>query len=74
MTMTTLDYHELAMHRRQLILDLVKELDADLAMLARDEHAATGGSTAKSERASRRLMNLIALVEPDLVIPADPDS
>jgi hypothetical protein len=36
-------------------------------MLAKDEYAQTNGFTTKAERASRRLMNLVALVEPDLI-------
>ena len=60
-------YLELGMTRKGLILDLVKGLDSDLVMLAKDEYAQNGGSTEKAERASRRLMNLVALVEPDLI-------
>lgn len=60
-------YLELGMTRKGLILDLVKGLDADLVMLAKDEHAQTNGFTTKAERASRRLMNLVALIEPDLI-------
>lgn len=60
-------YLELGMTRKALILDLVKGLDADLVMLAKDEYAQTDGFTKKADRASRRLMNLIALVEPDLI-------
>lgn len=60
-------YLELGMTRKGLILDLVKALDADLVMLAKDEHAQNDGSTEKADRASRRLMNLVALIEPDLI-------
>ena len=60
-------YLELGMTRKSLILDLVKALDSDLVMLAKDEHAQNDGSIVKAERASRRLMNLVALVEPDLI-------
>ena len=60
-------YLELAMTRKALILDLVKQIDADLVMLARDEYANCDGMTTKAERATRRLMNLIALTEPDLL-------
>lgn len=60
-------YLELGMTRKGLILDLVKALDSDLVMLAKDEYAQTNGFTTKAERASRRLMNLVALIEPDLI-------
>lgn len=60
-------YLDLGMTRKALILDLVRGLDADLVMLAKDEYAQNAGSTEKADRASRRLMNLIALVEPDLI-------
>jgi hypothetical protein len=60
-------YLELGMTRKGLILDLVNGIDADLVMLAKDEHAQNDGSTTKAERASRRLMNLVALTEPDLI-------
>lgn len=67
MDITPEQYLELGMTRKGLILELVKGIDADLAMLAKDEHAATDGSTTKAERATRRLMNLVALIEPDLI-------
>lgn len=60
-------YLDLGMTRKQLILDLVRGLDTDLVMLAKDEYAQNDGSTSKADRASRRLMNLVALVEPDLI-------
>ena len=52
---------------KEFLYHLVKALDADLVMLAKDEYAQTNGFTTKAERASRRLMNLVALVEPDLI-------
>jgi hypothetical protein len=67
MDITPEQYLELGMTRKGLILELVKGIDADLAMLAKDEHAVTDGSTTKAERATRRLMNLVALIEPDLI-------
>lgn len=67
MDITPEQYLELGMTRKGLILELVKALDSDLVMLAKDEHAANDGSTTKSDRASRRLMNLVALIEPDLI-------
>jgi hypothetical protein len=67
MDITPEQYLELGMTRKGLILDLVKALDADLAMLAKDEYAVTDGFTTKAERATRRLMNLVALIEPDLI-------
>jgi len=66
-------YLDLGMTRKQLILDLVRGLDTDLVMLAKDEHAQNDGSTSKADRASRRLMNLVALVEPDLIV-ANPEA
>lgn len=60
-------YIELGMTRKALILDLVKGIEADLVMLAKDEYAQTDGFTTKADRASRRLMNLVALTEPDLI-------
>ena len=64
---TPVQYLDLAMTRKALILGLVKQIDADLVMLARDEYANCDGMTTKAERATRRLMNLIALTEPDLL-------
>lgn len=66
-------YLELGMTRKQLILDLVQGLDTDLVMLGKDEYAQNDGITKKSERASRRLMNLVALIEPDLIV-ANPEA
>lgn len=66
-------YLELGMTRKQLILDLVRGLDTDLVMLAKDEYAQNDGSTSKADRASRRLMNLVALIEPDLIV-ANPEA
>lgn len=60
-------YLELGLTRKALLLELVKGIDSDLIMLAKDEHAQNDGMTTKSERASRRLMNLVALIEPDLI-------
>lgn len=67
MDITPEQYLELGMTRKGLILELVKGIDSDLAELALIEHAMTAGSTQKSERATRRLMNLVALIEPDLI-------
>jgi hypothetical protein len=67
MDITPEQYLELGMTRKGLILELVKGIDADLVMLAKDEYAVTDGFTTKAERATRRLMNLVALTEPDLI-------
>ena len=67
MDITPEQYLELGMTRKGLILELVRGIDADLVMLARDEYAQNDGSTTKAERATRRLMNLVALIEPDLI-------
>lgn len=60
-------YLELGLTRKALLLELVKGIDTDLLMLAKDEYAQNDGMTTKSERASRRLMNLVAMIEPDLI-------
>ncbi len=67
MDITPEQYLELGMTRKGLILDLVNGIDTDLAMLAKDEQAQSDGLSLKAERATRRLMNLVALVEPDLI-------
>lgn len=49
---------------KQMLTQLVSQLDADIVMLAKDEHAQNGGSTEKAERAANRLMAIVALVAP----------
>jgi hypothetical protein len=67
MDITPEQYLELGMTRKGLILDLINGIDRDLLMLAKDEYVQTNGFTEKADRASRRLMNLVALIEPDLI-------
>jgi hypothetical protein len=67
MDITPEQYLELGMTRKALILDLVNGIDSDLLMLAKDEYAANDGATTVADRATRRLMNLVALIEPDLI-------
>ena len=57
---------ELGLNSKVAMLDLVRALDADLAMLGRDEHAITG-NTVKAERATTRLMSIVALFAPELI-------
>jgi hypothetical protein len=67
MDITPEQYLELGMTRKGLILDLVNGIDSDLLMLAKDESAQNAGATTVADRATRRLMNLVALIEPDLI-------
>lgn len=58
---------EIGLNSKQLLSELVRALDADITMLARDEYAQNGGSTEKAERATNRLMAIVALVAPELI-------
>ena len=58
---------ELGLANSTLLLELVRGLDADLLMLAKDEYANTNGFTVKAERATNRLMAIVALVAPELI-------
>lgn len=58
---------DLAMTREALILDIVKAIDSDLVMLAKDEYAQCNGFSVKAERATKRLMMLTALIAPNLI-------
>jgi hypothetical protein len=58
---------ELGLASKSMLIDLVRGLDADISMLAKDEYANTNGFTEKAERATNRLMAIVALVAPELI-------
>lgn len=58
---------ELGLNSKTAMLDLVRALDIDLIMLAKDEYANTDGFTVKAQRATANLMSLVALIAPELI-------